>query len=101
MSMRGIAITARPVAPHVMTEEELERIYVSLEGNMALRSIDMFIDFDDNSVRFHFGIDLPTGLDSEDFLVDVANDALDKAFDEATDTEDSVTLSDTRVLAFA
>ena len=80
--IKGIHIKATFDEPVQFTDEWLEAVYTSIHGNMAIMSADMFSDEDAGTVAFHLGIDATLGT-SEDFIVDVARDALTKAFDDA------------------
>lgn len=92
MIIQGIEVTAE-LSSRPITEEEAERIYISLENNFAIKSIDMSIDLDANTLGFLFGVENP-GLTGDDELVkEIVNDALTKAFREQE--EDGEALSPT------
>lgn len=82
--IKGIHITATFEEPEdLFTDEWLEAVYTSVSRNMAILSSDMFVDAEAGTVSFHFGIDADLAT-SEDFIEDVARDALNKAFDDAS-----------------
>ena len=83
MTISGIQITAtfEPLVP--FPDEWLEAVYSSIQGNMVIVSADMFVDEDESSISLHLAID--TSLASSDtFVQDVARDALEKAFNDAS-----------------
>lgn len=100
--IKGIHITATFDEPFPFTDEWLEAVYASVQGNMAIVSADMFTDEDAGTVAFHFGIDATLGT-SEDFVVDVARDAMEKAFEAAggEHVSESPQMISGAVLAFA
>lgn len=104
MSMQGIEIVARMVPPARVTEEKAERIYSCLQENFAIKSVDMFLDEDDNSIRFLFGIEVTSVVSDEDaFVEEVAEEALNRAFAVADDNGPTLIgpeLIGSRVLAF-
>lgn len=81
MIIQGIEVTAE-LSSGPITEEEAERIYVSLEANFAIKSIDMAIDFEANTLGFLFGVENPGLTGNDEFVKEIVNDALMKAFGE-------------------
>ncbi|MEO2134109.1 hypothetical protein [Microbacterium sp.] len=81
MSIQGIGIDVTFVPPVPFTDEWLDAVYTSLEKNMAIVSIDMFVTEDEGRISFTLGIDNPFG--SDDFTENVAREAIDKAFADA------------------
>jgi hypothetical protein len=81
--IQGIHIRATFEEPFPFTDEWLEAVYSSVQRNMAVVSADMFVDEDGGVVAFHFGIDSTLGT-SEEFVEDVAREALEKAFEDAS-----------------
>lgn len=84
--INGIFVTATFEERFAFEDGWLEKIYTSVQRNMAVVSVDMFTDEDALSISFHLGIDATLGT-SEEFVEDVARDALDKAFRDAADGE--------------
>jgi hypothetical protein len=81
----GVGVEATFDEPFSFTDEWVNAIYCSLEKNMVVRSVDMFLDEDEAKVTFLLGIE--TFLDdSPESAGDLARKALDRAF-EATGDE--------------
>jgi hypothetical protein len=75
----GIHVTAEFHGPVTFGDEWIERLYASLDENVAILSKDVFCDEPARTLSVFFAIDCPDGLD-EDSLVDgIAEDALEKA----------------------
>lgn len=81
MSIQGICIDVKFEPPVPFTDEWIDAVYASLEKNMAIVSIDMFVTEDNGAIRFTLGINNLFG--SEDFTEGVAREAIDKAFVDA------------------
>lgn len=81
MSIEGIGVAVKFVPPVPFTDEWLDAVYSSIEKNMAILSVDMFVEEELGEIRFHLGVENPFG--SEDFTLGVARDAIDKAFQDA------------------
>lgn len=79
MSLHGVEITAQKINNEPISEDELERIFVSLESNMAIRSVNVASDLDAGKLSFLFGVDCPTGLDPESLVPGIVDDALEMA----------------------
>lgn len=92
MIIQGIEVTAK-LSSRPITEEEAERVYRSLEANFAIKSIDMSIDFDSNTIDFLFGVENPGLTGGDEVVQEIVNDALFKAFGEQA--EGDVPLSPT------
>lgn len=75
MSVKGIKVK---VATGQVSDEQLEQIYVSLSENFAIKSIDMTLDED--SAIFFLGVEMPNGLDSDELLEGIVDDAFANAF---------------------
>lgn len=102
MSIHGFKVTATRNSGRI-TEEEAERIYDSLHSNFALKSIDMFMDEDENTFTFMLGVECPDWVESDkiDFVRGVASDAMEKAITDLDDRESfSRELNTTLVGAF-
>ncbi|EYT61620.1 hypothetical protein [Microbacterium sp. UCD-TDU] len=80
--INGIHITAQFQAPKPFTDEWLEAVYTSVQRNMAVVSADMFVNEDELTISFHLGIDCRLAS-SDNFVEDVAEEALQKAFGDA------------------
>lgn len=80
--IKGIHIKATFEELFPFTDEWLETVYTSIQGNMAIVSADMFTDEGAGTIAFHLGVDDRLGT-SEDFVVDVAREAMEKAFETA------------------
>lgn len=81
MSIQGIRIGVKFQPPVLFTDEWIDAIYTSLEKNMALVSVDLFMDEDNGGIDFLLGVD--NFLDGDDFCEGVARDAIEKAFEDA------------------
>lgn len=81
MSIQGIDIEVKFEPPVPFTDEWLDAVYASLEKNMAIVSIDMFVAEDQGEIRFTLGIE--NAFDSDEFTPAVAQDAIHKAFADA------------------
>jgi len=80
MSIHGIDVSATMTSGQI-TDSEAERVYSSLEQNFALKSVDMCVDLEANSLAFLFGVESPDwAADAEEFVRGVVTDALEKAF---------------------
>ena len=75
----GVEVTFEPPVP--FTDEWLDAVYISLEKNMAIVSIDMFVDEAIGKIRLTLWID--NAFESEDFCEEVAKEAIEKAFADA------------------
>lgn len=80
-SIEGISFDVKFVPPVPFTDEWLEAVYISLEKNMAIVSVDMFVNEDEGKISFTIGVE--NAFDSEDFTENVAREAVDKAFADA------------------
>jgi hypothetical protein len=99
MSIHGIDVTATLTSSRI-TDSEAERVYLSLEQNFALKSVDMFVDQDANTLSFLFGVESPDwAADAEEFVRGVVTDALTKAFSDGNEVA-TPHFSEARVGAF-
>lgn len=98
MSIKGVEVTATLIDEQ-MTEELLEKIYLSVSSNFVFCSVDMAADIENNSINFLIGVNLADELSSSDFAVDLVRDALEKAFDDTDSHEAKFT--EGKVVAFA
>ena len=66
-----------------LTEEEAERIYMSLENNFCFKAIDSLIDLSSNTMRFLFGVSIQDALteNPQELAIDLVRDALDLALE--------------------
>lgn len=95
MKVQGVKVTATANDGHHITDEEAERIYLSLENNFAIKSIDMFMDQDLGTIDFLLGVEKADWAnDSDEFLRGVVNDALTRAF--GGDTPEEAVAADFR-----
>lgn len=84
------------------TDEWVDAIYCSLEKNMVVRSVDMFLSEDEAKVTFLLGI--KTFIDdSPESASDLARQALDRAFTSTGDKShaNDMTVTQSEVLQFA
>jgi hypothetical protein len=79
----GITMAANFGHPAEFDDDWMDRLYVSLEGNVALVSKDVFTDEAAGTVTFLLGVQCPDGLDSTELVEGIARDAVDKAIREA------------------
>lgn len=102
MRIFGIRINVQFDDARSFTDEWLERFYSSLEGNIAIVSVDLFLDESERSVGVLLGISCPEGLDEQSLVAGIAEDALDKAIDEADGAHTTTwNRESSEVLAFA
>lgn len=94
MRVQGIEIEVGFEPPVPFTDEWLDAVYTSLEKNMAIVSIDMFVEEDDGKIRFLLGVENPFGTDG--FTEDVGRDAIHKAFTDAAGPNTQTPQSDFR-----
>lgn len=100
--IKGIQITATFVPPVPFTDEWLEAVYTSVQGNMAIISADMFIDEEASAVTFHLGVDASLCVDPDEFVAEVAREALTTAFDNASGADsEEPTVTASEILVFA
>lgn len=79
MSIHGVHVVAQQSDNQPVSDLELERIFVSLESNMAIRSIDIAGALDEGTISFLLGVECPNGLDSESLITGIVDDALGSA----------------------
>jgi len=82
MSIHGVQVVAQQSNNAPVSELELERIFASLESNMAIRSIDIAGDMDRGTLKFLLAVECPKGLDSESLVTGIVDDALTAALGE-------------------
>jgi len=102
MSIQGIEIKVTFTPPVPFTDEWIDAIYASLEKNMAVVSVDVFVDEPNATLKFLFGID--NFLDSEGFTEEIASEAIDLALEHAAGPNiqaETQEISSSKVLAFA
>lgn len=82
MSIHGVQVVAQQEDNQPVSDEELERIFVSLESNMAIKSIDIAGELDQGTITFLLAVECPTGLDTKSLVTGIVDDALTKALNE-------------------
>ncbi len=101
--INGIEVVLRFTPPAPFTEEWIDSLYSSLEQNMAIKSIDMFVKEETGELRFLLGIE---GFDhcDDDFFTGVASEAVEHALEEAAGPNargDRAKPSMSKMMAFA
>lgn len=81
MSLHGVELTAKRIGGSSISDAELERIFLSLESNAAIQSIDMIGDLEAGQISFMLGVDCPRGLDSSTLVPGIVEDAMAKALE--------------------